>query len=276
MALIYKYCPTERIDTIIQRRIRFTQPSLFNDIFESWPVAPIQSNDAESRLDAIYDDALGQEPILGYQPEHSAELIRETGRIIESMLGLRAVQLARKAIDEEYGILCLSANPTSLLMWGHYASDHRGYAIGFDSNHKWFRAYDEETAVGCIHPVQYSPDRPAAASDQLTYLDYLFKKSIEWSYEREWRIVRPLQDGEILPDTNPPVVLFQFPIDSVRRVVFGGRMSREDKDRIASAIEAQTGAGSVELAVARPDSRYYRLNLLEFESGEVLQRGDAS
>lgn len=39
--------------------------------------------------------------------------------------------------NKRIGIACLSENWNSLLMWSHYAENHKGYCTGFDE--KWIR-----------------------------------------------------------------------------------------------------------------------------------------
>ncbi len=59
-------------------------------------------------------------------------------------------QNSHKALEQQdqfdendiFGILCLSRNCDSTLMWSHYANKHNGYCIGFDENDPWFHPVD--------------------------------------------------------------------------------------------------------------------------------------
>ena len=49
-------------------------------------------------------------------------------------LGRQAVRILREVFAAHFGILCFSRNWRSPMMWGHYASNHKGLCLGFDVN----------------------------------------------------------------------------------------------------------------------------------------------
>jgi hypothetical protein len=55
---------------------------------------------------------------------------------------------------------------------------------------------------------------------------FLFTKSTDWKYEREMRLLAmPYKANKILrPDSQPPVFLYDFPIEAVRQVILGNRI----------------------------------------------------
>ena len=91
------------------------------------------------------------------------------------------------------GISCLSESDSSLLMWAHYANNHKGMCVEYEllkiSNQLKF------TPV----PVIYTNDRVTLSSLESENLDHdtmkifvesITTKSSEWNYEKEWRIIR--------------------------------------------------------------------------------------
>jgi len=42
-------------------------------------------------------------------------------------------KLRKSSLDKYGGIIALSSRWDSILMWSHYANNHKGYCIGFDS-----------------------------------------------------------------------------------------------------------------------------------------------
>lgn len=100
-------------------------------------------------------------------------------------------ELDRELGDE--GVLSLSAKWQSGLMWSHYADEHRGICIEYDTR-------DQEHPR--LLPVNYKAPRAVKTSDLLRWKlhedeaakhrvlqTYFYTKSYEWSYEREWRDV---------------------------------------------------------------------------------------
>lgn len=83
---------------------------------------------------------------------------------------------------DAFRIASLSADPTNLLMWAHYANGHKGVAVEIEipDDHEDLTAvsYTPFSSVFLANP---SPD------DDLRHL--FNGKSEEWSYEREYRII---------------------------------------------------------------------------------------
>ena len=65
----------------------------------------------------------------------------------------------------KYGIISLTEDPHNLLMWSHYAGEHRGVVVGYDHLEKMMvvssdcmSAYSPATSIPV--PVKYSRKRP--------------------------------------------------------------------------------------------------------------------
>jgi hypothetical protein len=89
---------------------------------------------------------------------------------------------------ETYGVLSLSASPSNMLMWSHYADSHKGVCLQFDTSITpvpgWKR-YE-------YRPVQYRQSRgvDVLAHDIDECIQQLiFSKGSDWSYEEEHRLV---------------------------------------------------------------------------------------
>jgi hypothetical protein len=73
-------------------------------------------------------------------------------------------------------------------MWVHYAAQHTGFAVGFDTSDDVFTA--EGAILDC---VKYEP----MPTPSPTGVRHCFYKGKEWSHENEWRCVREFSDGEL-------------------------------------------------------------------------------
>ena len=93
----------------------------------------------------------------------------------------------------QMGITCLSELDDSLLMWAHYANNHRGMCVEYE-----LMEINRQLKFTPI-PVIYSEKRayldslnPDTVERDTTkvFIESLTSKSPEWSYEKEWRIIR--------------------------------------------------------------------------------------
>lgn len=92
------------------------------------------------------------------------------------------------------GIACLSELDDSLLMWAHYANNHRGMCVEYE-----LLEINKQLKFTPV-PIIYSEERVCFNSLNLSeiekdttkiFIESLTSKSPEWNYEKEWRTVRP-------------------------------------------------------------------------------------
>jgi hypothetical protein len=150
--VLYKYLTPDRVDVLETCRIRFTQPTAFNDPFEFRPCIESAASQAhlveyvEQNFEEILKRELTEYPIPSKLPYESViELLRPLKVCIPELFQLLQPQFlpsVSMAIDSELnkniGVLCLSEICDSLLMWGHYAENHEGFVIGFNQSHPFF------------------------------------------------------------------------------------------------------------------------------------------
>jgi hypothetical protein len=253
--ILYKYLPPERLDVIKHRKIRFTQPGDFNDPFEFRPCIATALEEGftakylEDNLERIIDESISKYATLF--PLFPKELIKQLllaqkDQMPEllKLLDPAVIQVIAPGIDralnQAIGVLCLSEVRDSLLMWGHYTDNHRGFVVGFDSENAFFsRRKTEKDELGFLRQVQYQRQRPAAVLTDTSSLVWFQTKSEEWAYEKEWRIVRALREAGSQIDVGGfPVCLFEFPSDAVLEIVVGLRATphlvREMQNLISS------------------------------------------
>ena len=109
-------------------------------------------------------------------------------------------------------ILSLCKSPTNILMWTHYADEHKGIAIGI------------EISSEKVHKVKYSKDLPLFDSSKKE--DEIYKKRFvkkllttklfPWKYEKE---VRTLSDSN-------------FVDIKITKIIFGLKTSEDDKEMV--------------------------------------------
>jgi hypothetical protein len=168
-----------------------------------------------------------------------------------------------KTLMNEYGVLSLSEMPDNLLLWAHYANNHCGLCLGFE----WSET-DLPRADEVVYQTNYRKiDCWLHTEDELAQIA-LLQKSSDWSYEREYRsICEPTYNvsSNYEPDENCLAELKaaqeknldeyfikeiknkytfsyrqvektgygakHFPKESLKEVIFGLRMTKEERNQ---------------------------------------------
>ncbi len=143
---------------------------------------------------------LGQQGRLGSSEEALACLNRILDRFQNDRMSFSLQDADRRiipAIADFIQVLCLSEVPNSLLMWSHYTDQHTGAVLKFDTC--------SETAgyFAMARPIIYEKELPSFEEPRSLARRYLglptdtdrgrsrqvFTKSLEWAYEKEWRVM---------------------------------------------------------------------------------------
>lgn len=274
---LYKYFRPERLDVLSKRRICFSRPSTFNDPFDCLPhfaesrvLNPVGSRTyfLQARPEDIGRAELKQE-ILNHvrrsyekDPSFTLEAVMmvppstEDGQA-DVAQGFR--EFLQPEMQDSMVVFSLSENQNNLLMWAHYAADHSGFAIGFDTEHSYFHSAGSNPGnAGYLHRVVYSEERPSGVLGSLSVKKAYLAKSPEWAYEREWRVLQRAKNASEVLAHN--IHLFAFPETAVVEVILGARSTETTKAEVSSILSDKAAWGHVALMQATVDERHYRLN----------------
>lgn len=224
---LFKYVTINTLMRILSSGIRFTQPGAFNDPFELLPEICVPIDLAEQQISISFDPmAQRRSPPLG-EIRRCCEGYNCCDIISRNIL---------KELNRSIGILCLSKNSDSLLMWAHYADQYAGAVIEFDGNNAFFDGQMD---------VEYRSHRPK--KDISAYLSQgapvpiaeLCVKSDQWQYENEVRVVRYLAGCK---DSGKSCRGFQVytqgvPPDCIKGIILGERTSVEDQRKVWETIK---------------------------------------
>ena len=224
--LLYKYVTLEGLGRILRdSKIRFTQPSAFNDPFELLPEIIVPAGTEEKKFELrFYISTTRDIP----SSEEIIEIPEGCG--CSDAMSREIVQL----LNKEIGILSLSRIPDSLLMWSHYGDQYAGAVVGFDSTHPF---------LANQIPVEYRSTRPRRRVE--TYLSgnpvslaELCAKSTHWRYEQEVRVARKLSDcNQVGIDAKGYPVFVQYvPREAIKIVIIGERAPLQDQRAIYAGI----------------------------------------
>ena len=207
----FKFVSLARKDILENGMIRFAPIGSFNDPFELEPViTPL------SRKYLEYKYGLNEADRCKIEfTQDDYDYSNERYYMLEEYK-----KKYREKISQ-YGVLSLSTNEDvhsrltvspargndprkNILMWSHYANDHKGFVIEFT---------DDFIKDAKIKKVSYSEER-----DYLTFEDIddenfehiFFKKSNKWNYEEEYRCVFPLKKAKIIQEKKDIMEMVKF------------------------------------------------------------------
>jgi hypothetical protein len=241
--VLYKYFAIERSEFLSNRLLRFTQPGDFNDPFELHPSADLMSKTdiaalppapGREGMHILTPEAL-QAMFTAFLPGLQKQMAQHANH--EGLYAIDPNRAAQSTFDSKFGILCLSETADSLLMWAHYAGNHRGFVVQFDETHPFFAASEFEGQSLGLTKVEYSPERPVVSYSTLNSPQLYYRKSPEWSYEREWRLIKPLPTAsKIVSREGFPLHLFEVPHEAIKGVILGHAMPHETRVKLFEVL----------------------------------------
>jgi hypothetical protein len=274
---MYKYFSNELIDKVLfENTLRFTQPEEFNDPFECSPVIKGLSEEYEFEELIDIDKAIGgvvkdwqknnpfffglpeselKEIAYAFLNENKKQLVGETHRRSQ-LIAKEGIQPAlKRTIFETVGVFCLSEKRCEHLMWAHYANNHKGFLIKFDTNNIFFNSPRSVDDV-CFRfeKVKYYEERQKHNFISLDKVGLFYEKDVCWKYEEEWRVVKPLAT---LRQIGKGIFIEKFDWSIVEEIVIGTNCSSDDQIKISNHIKSV--AGHIELKQARISSEDYKI-----------------
>ncbi len=223
---LYKYVKFKDLKRILDGSIRFTQPGALNDPFEMVPELHVPREFGTREVNMQFSvTAPRREPIPGtiaddFASEHCSD--QNSRRILASL-------------NQAIGILCLSKDGSSLLMWSHYADSYSGAVVKFDQTHEFFSGHFD---------VMYSQHRPKVDiagytdTDEPIPIAELCVKAKEWQHEQEVRVVRNLADCKCIDAANGlPIYVMDVPPDCIESVILGERMPASHQREIWETVK---------------------------------------
>lgn len=230
---LFKYMPWPGFarETLLEQRIWYSSMSAFNDPFEG--IYDIKDDismhaaialAAKVKADCHWDEVEEYIRSRVLHPRHDSLVLSNEFKLLVK----QRVEAARDQI-RSLGVLSLSMVPDSILLWSHYADEHKGICIEFERN------IDEDSGIlEKSRPVIYSDMYPTPSVDQLV-LDpraltnkVVYTKSHHWAYEKEWRLWKD-KGNQKHPLPGP-----------VKSVILGSNWhgSQEDIQRICRDLNA--------------------------------------
>lgn len=277
---LYKYLHPDRVTVLRDAEIRFSSPIVLNDPFELKPhISAIVNNEhleaeINRSLPAVLAEEYAKLPLksqkkLSFQHVHAfvkAQFpkIKSEIEVLANSASSTIQQVMAQKFEEMIGILCLTESPANLLMWAHYADSHQGFVIEFDCEAPFFdQRKGPQDEMRHLRKVIYGDCRPSMILSEIDSFSSFLSKSLDWSYEEEWRMMLPLSQADrVIGDGLNKVHLFTFPRTAIRSVILGCRMAEAAKKNIVGALGTIGDLKNVLCYQASIDDKHYRLKFL--------------
>lgn len=261
----FKYMPAATARVVLSSAtLRWSSPLRFNDVFDTprEMALGIEASDVsaalETRLKQLVlsppTDTSGLNPKVRVLVEAARRAPPETRPEFAHAItqGFAGQQPADASLDElralwrgfipDFRILCLTEDHASASMWDRYADALRGAVLEFacmdELDSPWLAArpvtYDtrpedmftaRELADIILMPL---PQTQNALLERAT-----FRKSPDWSNEREWRVVSSKRASGVGEFTD-----FPFNPEELASIYLGPKMSAEDRAALIAAARA--------------------------------------
>jgi Protein of unknown function (DUF2971) len=231
-SLIYKFrslrgpfAETNLRDVIIHSALRLAAPAEFNDPYELLVQIVLTSSPVE-RERRFREIAAAQGAHLS-----PAERDAMVARLVEMPNDQHIENVLRSlnGIRKNSGVISFAAKPRSILMWSHYADQHRGICFQFQ------RSRDFPTFGHAVH-VSYKEQLPVVnyiVNFHDGTIPLLLSKHAGWSYEEELRITAIDQADRYV----------QFRPDALCGIIFGCRVDSEGRQLVLELLRQRKAAG---------------------------------
>lgn len=215
---IYKYIDFNGLECILNNKtLRFKHPSDFNDPFEFHDrlVDKKLSISHLKKIDKKFDKNLTKERLNLHIKTFKSDNFdfQETrDKLFEN----------RKATTR---VCCFSEINCNLLMWAHYADEHKGACIGFSTESLKLNFRKDSMLCKVNYSRKICPKNISKYREK-AILHWISTKGSTWNYEREIRIIIG----------SDPVEFQEFDFHVIKQIIFGCRVLEEDKNKIENLI----------------------------------------
>ncbi|MDP2523500.1 DUF2971 domain-containing protein [Neptunomonas phycophila] len=167
-------------------------------------------------------------------------------------------------------------NPiNNAMMWGHYTNALEGCALGFDKDilEKHFKSLYANYANAKVDYIRSDSKLPTIESAELSvpgnyenefFRPLLLKKSDDWEYEQEYRLILapPLKDKK--PDANSVINTLTYTDNALKRIVIGSKLKIDILFELHKILPSQ-----VEFFIAHRSNTHYRIDIKPFDRQQL-------
>jgi len=222
---LYKYCTynANSLGILVNSEVWYCKPADFNDPFDGdFSVSKYCSFQEYLDMFGLECNDENYETLKSQYCDSDGQLLQEKHDKLSDMVGAL----------KNTGVLCFSTKRDSVLMWSHYADEHRGFNIKFKIHEN----------IPC-KPVEYEDVLPKkhlsyfynTSAFKNEYIDIVFTKHLDWKYEDEYRVC--VNGGNRLMELPGKII----------EINFGCQMPESSKKTISNIVKGLSGSKEIEM-----------------------------
>lgn len=245
---VYKYRVWKNLrhQTILtDRQVWFAQPSSFDDPLDCKIPIRYDLLTEQQIYDKYYYESRQMPEHQGWTRQQHRQFARNWTKKspIKNKETLKQYkQESFNEFDIRFGVLSLTANPTSIAMWKAYSADHTGFCIGYDPKNT-FKFFGGGGEVNYVDELPIIMPTPIHDYETQHFLQ-VFSKLKKWTYEEEYRVHKFYPE----PATKEQRTI-TLPVEAHTEIIFGANVDEQDKKEITDI--AKTTLPNVALRQAR-------------------------
>lgn len=197
----YKYQAFDKLVYLSADKLFISDPGQFNDPFDLKLTFEDDSSSGGFPMNALqraFASALEEWPHISDHWFYDADTFEAMKRWATTGLSLVYVEQAIQKRFQKFGVACFSTESNQPLMWSHYGSSHKGMCLQYFVRPMTL-ALDQRFLQ---YPVNYTTTLPSIPLTEALFSPrnvgqrILATKSIDWAYEKEWRLIDFSSKGE--------------------------------------------------------------------------------
>lgn len=258
--IIYKYSGLTYYEDILNGKLYLSRPDQFNDPYDSHIEYVAEGTTKE--LIKYVNENCEDKKLRKEWRDH----IQKTKKLFDPSFHYETNKILR--------ICCFTKNKNSILMWSHYAEQHKGLCYGFLTKkyrddylfkllNNPFKDYKYEPMTVddhlVIQKVNYVNERPKPINiykdykENKKYVEYVINKYKDWEYENEYRIALGHEDF-------PEDLKIQYDMHFLKEVYLGMKMEEGIKKNIINKLkEIQKGERWIDLYQCKSDMYSFKI-----------------
>jgi hypothetical protein len=228
-AKLYKYqpCVENALNNLQQRCIWFSKRECFNDPFDcdiNFSITDITEDNLSRLYNYLRDSSPNNSAFDAKYSQNGKFINKFKEDIIEKTILNTDLLKVRWA---EIGIACFTEENNNILMWSHYANGHQGFCLEFDTKLYPFKSTDKKSLLKIMYSENYPPLSLTDIPDNLPSItqDQLGIKSLNWQYEKEWRMF-----------SNRGNACIKYENGALSGIYFGCKINADDKKNIINIL----------------------------------------
>ncbi|MEA5182929.1 DUF2971 domain-containing protein [Vibrio parahaemolyticus] len=252
----YKYMNQSTLRLLLRNKtIKFTDPLKFNDPMDS-TVPELELNVKRLKDTMISVVAQDYPEFSDFQSDLKNHLSTEE-RSWKKEIKVISDELLNGWSDiiSHFRVLSLTTKPDNLLMWAHYADEHRGVVVKFKKNPSFGSPQKVNyknghqslnNAFNLMASVVVKMEAKGGFNDKHSDMfsdvalkimqKYFFMKMSEWSYENEYRIVYPESNAKVRK-INSNLDVVKVNESDIESIIIGSSVSPLRASRLTQLIK---------------------------------------